>query len=65
MVDQEFGLMDEVSTWTHDLEALKTIKDQRYQILVGVYMVDELDKIYEWIEVLKGNEVIMGFYEKI
>lgn len=30
VVNQDFGLQEEVSTWTNDLESLKTIKGQIY-----------------------------------
>lgn len=45
VVNQDFGLIEEVSSWTRDLEAPKTIKSQKYMRLIIVYSRDELDKI--------------------
>ena len=51
--------MDEVHTWGKDLQALQSIKGQRYQMLMDVYTTKELDKIDDWIEkITDGNKVM-------
>ena len=37
--------MDEVQAWSKDLQILQVIKWQRYQVLIDVYMGEELDMI--------------------
>lgn len=66
IVNQDFGLMDEVRTWANDLQALKSIKGKRYQMLMEVYTAEELDKLDDWIEkLLAGNKFMEGLYEDI
>ena len=66
VVDQDFGLVEEVSSWARDLEALKIIKSQKYKMLMVVYFGDKIDKIDDWIENLnKGNIVMLSFYGDI
>ena len=45
ILNQDFGLMDEVHTQGKDLQVLQEIKGQRYQMLMEVYMNEDLDKI--------------------
>lgn len=66
MINQDFELMDKVSTWTNDLEALQIIKGQRYKILLNVYTREELAKIDVWIEKIQSrNRVMLALYEDI
>lgn len=45
---------------------LQTIKGQRYRTLIEVYIIDEIDKLEDWIEKIAiGNKVIEGFHEDI
>ena len=66
ILNQDFGLMDEVHTWGKDLQALQAIKGQKYWMLMDVYIVEELDKIDYWIEkITNGNKVMETLYAKI
>lgn len=66
VVTQDFGLIDEVSSWMNDLEAPKTIKGKMYQMLLPIYPRDELDKINDWVESIQaGNKVILSQYDDI
>ena len=63
VIDQDFGLVQEVSSWAKDLEAPKTIKGQKYTMLTIVYFRDELDKIDDWIDSIEdGNKVMLSLY---
>ena len=53
ILNQDFSLMYEVHTRGKDLQELQSIKGQRYQMLMEVYIAEELDKIDEWIEKLQ------------
>ena len=50
ILNQDFGSMDEVRTWGKDLKTLHFIKGKRYHMLMEVYIAEELDKIYNWIQ---------------
>ena len=66
IVNQDFGLMDEVHTWAKDLHILIIIKGQSYRTLMEVYTIEELDKIQDWIEkITAGNKVMEGLHEYI
>lgn len=63
LVDQDFRLVEEVSSWARDLESLKTIKSQEYIMLMALYSGDELDKIDDLMEnIKKGNKVMLSLY---
>lgn len=65
-MEHNFGVMDKVATWTNDLEALRTIKGQRYQMLLDIYLVEELDQVDDWIEKIAiGYKVMIGLDEDI
>ena len=58
--------MDEVRTWSKDLQTLQAIKGQRYHILIDVYTREELDMIDDWIEkIADGNKVMETLHEEI
>ena len=58
--------MDEVRAWSKDLQNLQAIKVQRYQILIDVYIGEELDIIDDWIEkIVDGNKVMETWHEEI
>ena len=66
ILNQDFGLMDEVHTWGKDLQELQLIKGQRYQMLMEVYIVEELDEIDDWIEkIVDDNKVIETLHVEI
>ena len=66
VVNQDFGLVEEVSSWAKDLEALKVIKGQKYRMLMAVYFGDELDKIDDWIDSIEDeNKVMLSLYDNI
>lgn len=66
IINQDFGLMDEVCSWENDLQALKSIKGKRYQMLMQIYSEDELDKLYDWIEKISSrNKFMEGLQEVI
>ena len=52
--------MDEVQAWSKDLQTLQAIKGKRYQILIDVYMGEELDMIDDWIEKIEDSIKVMG-----
>ena len=63
---QDFNIMDEVRTWSKDLQTLQAIKGQRYHILIDVYTGEELDIIDDWIEkIVYGNKVMEIFHDEI
>lgn len=59
IVNQDFGLMDEVHTWEKYLHALTSLKGQRYHMLMEVYTAEELDKLDDWIENISANNKFM------
>ena len=66
ILNQDFGLIDEVHTWGKDLQALQEIKGQRYQMLMDVYIVEELDKIDNWVEkIIDRNKVMETLHAEI
>ena len=60
ILKQDFSIMDEVQAWSKDLQTLQAIKGQRYQILIDVYMGEELDMIDDYIEKIVDSNNIMG-----
>lgn len=50
IVNQDFGLMNEVHTQTEDLQALRLVNGQRYRMLMEVYAAKKLDNHDDWIE---------------
>lgn len=66
ILNKYFGLIDEVHTWGKDLQALQSIKGQRYRMLMDVYTANELDKIDDQIEkILDGNKVMETLHTDI
>lgn len=66
ILNQYFGLMDEVHTQGKDLQALQAIKGQKYRMLMDVYTVEELYKIDYWIEnMVNGNKVMDSLHVEI
>ena len=59
ILNKDLGLMDEVHTWGQDLQALQSIKGQRYQMLMDIYTVEDLDKIDDWIEKIAYRNKVM------
>lgn len=51
--------MDEVHAWGKDLQALQTIKGQRYRTLTEVYKIDETNKLEDWIEKIAIENKVM------
>ena len=50
ILNQDFGLMDDVHTQGKELHALQSINGQIYQMLMEVYKVEELHKIDDWVQ---------------
>ena len=66
ILNEDFGLIDEVHTQGKDLQVLQSIKGQRYLMLMDVYTTDELDKIDDWIEkIVDGNKVMETLHANI
>ena len=59
ILNQDFGLMDEVHTQGKDIQALQEIKGQRYRMLMDVYIAKELDKIDDWFEKIADSNKVM------
>ena len=58
--------MDEVRTWAKDLKFFIAIKGQRYHTLMDVYIVEDLDKLKDWIKKVDiGNKVMEGLHKDI
>lgn len=56
---KDFSIMDEVRAWSKDLQNLQAIKGQRYQILIDVYIGEQLDMIDDLIEKLADSNKVM------
>ena len=66
IVNQNVGLIDEVHTQVKNLQAMKSIKGQRYHMLVEVYVAEQLDKLDGQIKkILAGNKIMEGLHAKI
>ena len=66
ITNSNFGLLDEVSSWTEDLQVLRQIKSQKYQMLTSVYMAKEIDKVEDWIDLIKDcTRSMMTLYDQI
>ncbi len=66
IVNQDLDLMDKVHTWAKDLQILTLMKGQRYCRLMELYIVEELDKLKDWIQKkAANNKVIEGLHEDI
>ena len=58
--------MDEVQTWSKDLQTLQAIKGKGYYTLFDVYIEEELDMINNWIEnIAECNKVMKTLHEEI
>ena len=66
ITNSDFGLLDEVSSWTDDLTTLREIKSKKYQMLTSVYMEEEIDQVEDWIDLIKdGTRAMMSLYDQI
>jgi hypothetical protein len=66
ILKQEFNIIDEVSALSKDLQTLQAIKGKRYQVLIDVYMRDELDMIDDWIDkITECNKVMETLHDEI
>ena len=64
ITNSDFGLLDEVSSWTEDLQALRQIKSQKYQMLTLVYTAKEIDQVEDWVDLIKdGTKSMMTLYD--
>ena len=59
ILKQDFNIMDEVRAQSKDIQTLRAIKGQRYQILINVYIGEELDMIDDWIEKIEDRNKVM------
>lgn len=66
VVNQDFGLIDEVSSQTNNFKALKTIQGQKYQMLLAIHSREEMDHISYQVESIQfGNKVMLSLYKDI
>ena len=66
ITNSDFGLLDEVSLWIEDLQALKQIKNQKYQMLTSVYTAKEIDQVEDSMDLIKdGTKSMMTLYDQI
>ena len=66
ITNSDFGLLDEISSWTDDLTTLREIKSQKYQMLTLIYMAEQIDKVEDQIDLLKdGTRAMMTLYDQI
>ena len=59
ILKQDFSIMDEVRAQSKDLQTLQVIKGKRYQILIDIYIGEELDMIDDWIEKIADSNKVM------
>ena len=66
ITNSDFGLLDEVSSWTEDLQVLRQIKSQKYWMLTRVYIAKEIDQVEDSIDLIKdGTKSMMTLYYQV
>ena len=66
ITNSNFGLLDEVSSWTEDLQAFRQIKSQKYWMLTSVYTAEEIDQVEDSVDLIKdGTKSMMTLYDQI